>query len=317
MNLPLVSQLSRRDLLRTAAAGAIAAAAGPRLLAAEDDKLKAMWIDAHSHVWSPDTEKWPLANNQTKADLAPPSFTPEELFKLAEPEGVGRVVLIQHHTYHGWDNRYLVDCVKRFPGRLVAVGMIDDTAAGPDAKMRELLPLGVRGIRITPRIRGSAWLEGPGMEAMWKCGAETGQAMCCLIDARDLPAVDAMCAKHPATPVVIDHFARIGADGTIRDADLKALAALARHKKVTVKISAYYALGKKQAPYEDLIPMIRRVLDAYGVERCMWASDCPYQVQGGHNYRDSIALIRDRIAGLSDGDRQWLLRKTAEQVYFA
>src|SRR5438309_8097792 len=54
------------------------------------------YIDAHSHVWSPDVARWPLAGGQTKADLKPLSFTPEELFALAEPEGVGRVVLIQH-----------------------------------------------------------------------------------------------------------------------------------------------------------------------------------------------------------------------------
>ena len=33
-------------------------------------------------------------------------------------------------------------------------------------------------------------------------------------------------------------------------------------------------------------------------------------------FADSIALVRDRLGFLSDGDRQWLLRKTAEQVYF-
>ncbi|WP_345736276.1 hypothetical protein [Prosthecobacter algae] len=27
----------------------------------------------------------------------------------------------------------------------------------------------------------------------------------------------------------------------------------------------------------------------------MWASDCPFQVDPGHTYKDSIALIRDRL----------------------
>jgi predicted TIM-barrel fold metal-dependent hydrolase len=262
-------------------------------------------------------DRWPLANRQTKADLDPPSFTPEELWKLAEPEGVGRAVLIQHHIYHGWDNTYLIDCAERFPGRMVVVGMIDDTRPKPDVAMRELLPKRVRGIRITPRIRGDRWLEGEGMDAMWKCGAETGQAMCCLIDAKDLPGVDAMCQRHPETPVVIDHFARIGVDGTVRDADVAALAGLAKHKRVSVKLSAYYALGKKQPPYEDLAPMIRQLLDAFGPERCMWASDSPYQIQGDNSYAASVALIRDRLDFLSAGDKQHLLTKTAERVYFA
>ena len=106
-------------------------------------------------------------------------------------------------------------------------------------------------------------------------------------------------------------------DGTIRDADVAKLCDLAKHKTVHVKLSAYYALGKKQPPHEELLPMIRRVLDAYGPERCMWASDSPYQVEPPNTYQASIELIRDRLTGISDGDRQWLLRKTAEKVFFA
>ena len=314
-------ELSRRRALQIAAALVATAAAEAPLphsaRGAELDLKMLPLIDAHSHLWSPDLEKWPLANNQTKADLAPPSFTPEELWKVAEPEKVGRAVLIQHHLYHGWDNRYLIDCAKRFPGRFVITGMIDDTQPHPDKVMRDLLPQGVRAVRITPRIRGDKWLEGEGMAAMWRCGAETGQVMACLIDAKDLAGVDAMCKRHPETPVVIDHFARIGVDGEIRKADLDALCALAKHKRAAVKISAYYALGNKKPPYDDLAPMIRRALDAFGPERTMWASDSPYQVQGEHTYAASIALVRDRLDFLSAGDKNWLLTKTAERIYFA
>jgi predicted TIM-barrel fold metal-dependent hydrolase len=236
----------------------------------------------------------------------------------AEPEGVGRVVLIQHHIYHGWNNDYLIDCAGRFPGRFVVVGMVDDTQPRPDARMRALLPKRVKAFRITSWIRGKdQWLEGDGMAAMWRCGAETGQAMCCLINPEDLPAVDAMCAKNPETPVVIDHFARIGVDGTIREADVAALCRLARHKRVHAKLSAYYALGEKRPPYDDLRPMIRRVLDAFSPQRCLWASDSPYQLGGENTYSASIGLIRDRLDGLSADDRAWLLSKTAERVYFA
>jgi predicted TIM-barrel fold metal-dependent hydrolase len=61
--------------------------------------------------------------------------------------------------------------------------------------------------------------------------------------------------------------------------------------------------------------LIRRILDAYGPERLMWASDCPYQVDS-ETYDDSIALVRDRLDFLSAGDKEWLLKKTAERTYF-
>jgi predicted TIM-barrel fold metal-dependent hydrolase len=62
--------------------------------------------------------------------------------------------------------------------------------------------------------------------------------------------------------------------------------------------------------------MIRRLLDAFGSERLMWASDCPYQVEAPHTYEASIALIRDRLDNINDEDRQNILRNTAERVFF-
>ena len=281
------------------------------------DRTSSGWIDAHSHIWTRDVKKFPLAKGQTVADLDPPSFTSEELIQTAAAENVQRAVLIQHHIYHGWDNRYLIHAAERYPGKFKVVGMVDDTEPNPAETMRRLQKRHVSAFRITAWIRGSdKWLDGPGMDAMWKCGADTNQAMCCLIDPRDLSAVDRMCQKHPDTPVVIDHFARIGVDGQIRQADVKQLCALARHQQVYVKVSAYYALGKKQPPYLDLVPMIQQVYEAYGPQRLMWASDSPYQLVDQHTYRASIHLIREGIDFLSSEDRDWLLRKTAEKVYF-
>lgn len=310
-----VRRLDRRQFLKTGAAGAALTLGVTQAVSAAADE--AGWIDAHSHIWSRDLTLAPLANGQTLDDLKPPSFTTEELFRTCEPEGVRQVVLIQHYPYHGWNNDYLIHEAARFPDRLRVVGMLDDTQPGAGQKMRELLQRRVTGFRITPRGRGNEnWLTGDGMQEMWSTGAQTGQAMCCLIGAEELPRVDAMCAKNPGTPVVIDHFARIGVDGEIRKSDVDQLCRLSRHPKTFVKVSAFYALGRKKPPYDDLLPMIRRLLDAYGPERLMWASDSPYQLTEPNSYAASIRLIRDDADFLSTGDRECLLRKTAAAVYF-
>ncbi len=319
--------LSRRQALAGAAAlGAAAlgsAVPAARAWGAPDSAAPAgapegKWIDAHSHIWSTDVEHYPLAGKLTVDDLDPPSFTDVELMAVAAPEGVGRVVLIQHSIFHLFDNSYVVDAARRHPDRFRVVGMIDDRGPDPAAEMRRLLPQKVTGFRITPFIRDvepDAWLDAPGMGRMWQTAADTRQAMCALVDVRHLAAIDRMCARHGDTPVVIDHFGRVGFDGTIRDAEVAQLCRLARHKQVAVKISAFYALGEKKPPHTELVPMIRRLLDAYGVERLMWASDSPYQLQKGNDYASSIALVRDRLDFLSAGDRQALLAATAERVF--
>jgi predicted TIM-barrel fold metal-dependent hydrolase len=313
---------SRRNWLRTAATASGAAALGFPLTRAvaegpNDANRKQTPIDAHVHVWTPDTERYPLSAGYRRDEMKPPSFTPEELFEHARPCGVGRVVLIQM-SFYGFDNSYMLDTIRRFPGVYSGVAVIDDSSPDLANQMRELAKQGVRGFRINPRnLPVDRWLGSDGMQAMWRCGADDGLAMCHLVNPDALAAIDVQCKEFPDTLVVIDHFARIGVDGTIRSHDVDALCRLARHRKTYVKLSAFYALGDKKSPYLDLLPMIRRLLDAFGPERLMWATDCPYQVQEGHNYADSIALIRDRLDGLSPGDRDWLLRRTAEKVFFA
>lgn len=311
---------SRREALQLgtlATASAVVGNAFPSTEAADPFDWKAGYVDGHSHIWSPDLKTWPLANGQTNKDLSPPSFTDEELLKTAEAEGVGRVVLIQHHPYHGYDNSYLLHAAKKHPGRFAVTAQVDETKPHVDVAMKELKAQGVRAFRITSLIRGKdVWLEGDGAALMWKTAAETGQVLSTLINPDDLPAVDRMCKRFPDTTIVIDHFGRLSMDGPPKKEDLQTYLALAKNKKVYCKLSAFYALGHKKQPHDELIPMVRQTIDAYGVERCLWASDAPYQLQGDNSYKSSIALIKDRLPGLSDGDKKHLLRDTALKVYF-
>jgi predicted TIM-barrel fold metal-dependent hydrolase len=288
---------------------------GEQLSAAETEKANTA-IDAHVHVWTPDVKRYSLAKGYAVADMQPPSFTPDELLAQARPAGVGRVVLIQM-SFYGFDNCYMLDAIREYPGVFSGVAVIDEHAADVPNTMRELKARGVRGFRINPAAQlVQKWLGSDGMAQMWKVGAAEGLAMCGLINPEALEPMDRMCEKFPDTTVVIDHFGRVGIDGTIREADVASLCKLARHKNTHVKVSAHYALGKKAAPYTDLGPMIRRLVDAYSPERLMWATDCPYQVQNGHTYRDSIELIRSRLEFLSPADRKCLLETTAERVFF-
>ena len=274
-------------------------------------------IDAHVHVWTPDTEKYSLAEGFLKKNMAPPSFTPEQLFAHCKPEGVTRIVLIQM-SYYQTDNRYMLDMMAAHPGTFSGVAIIDEKAPDVRGRMKALAKQGVRGFRLSPKGRDvEGWLASPGIEEMWKVGGEEGLNMCLLVNPEALGPVAGMCARNPQTPVVIDHFARVGMAGPLSRADLDRLLHLSKYPKVTLKTSAFYALGRKTPPYLDLGPMIKECRDSFGAERLMWASDCPFQVDPGHNYHDSIALIRDRLDFLTRSDKAWMLRKTAEKVFFS
>jgi predicted TIM-barrel fold metal-dependent hydrolase len=287
------------------------------------------FIDAHVHVWTDDTAHYSLGTGWKKEDMKPPRFTPEDLFKHTKAAGVDRVNLIQMSYYYpkdlssdsvnGFDNRYMLDMMAMYPDTFVGTAVIDPLAEAPDRLMGELAKKKVRAFRIHPALSKqppAKWLQPAGYEKMFAAGAKNSQAMSCLIAPDALPEVERMCKKFPDTPVIIDHLCRIGLNGTIEEKDVEALSALAKRERILVKVGAFYALGNKQAPYTDLGPLIQRVVKAFGAKRCMWESDCPFQVSDGHKYQDSIDLIRKKLDVLTDADREWLLWRTAEGFFF-
>ncbi len=303
--------LSRRQFLATSAAALLGTQVSRSATAGSSHA-----IDAHVHVWTPDRKRYPLAAGLGKRAVKPASFTPEQLLAQCRPEGVNRIVLIQPSIYR-FDNRFMLDSIAAHPGVFSGVAVMDENAAEVRGRMKELARQGVRGFRLAYGGPDAAtWLGSPGIKEMWKVAADEGLNICLLINPDALAAVDKMCIAFPRTPVVVDHFARVGQDGIITRAHLDRLLHLSVHPKLTLKTSAFSALGKKTAPYLDLGPMIQECRKYFGAERLMWASDSPFQVSNGHTYHDSIALIRDRLDFLTASDKAWMLGKTAERVFF-
>lgn len=275
------------------------------------------WIDSHVHVWSPDTASYPVRAGTDWNERRPRDFTPETLFRYARPSRVRRFVLIAHQIYYGADNSYMLDTLRRWPDVFRIVGFIDHRGGGVAEEMAELHGHGFVGFRVVPEAgKEASWLRDPGYDAMFRAAARTGQAICPLVRPEALGDLDRMCGEHADTMVVIDHLASVGSGEDIDEGDVQALCSMAAHPRVFVKLSAFYALGAKRQPHDDLAPMIERVVAAFGPRRLMWGSDAPYQVRD-ETYEDSIKLVRDRLGFLSDADRVQILAKTAERVFFS
>ena len=286
--------------------------------------LKGRIIDAHVHVWTPDTDAYPLHADYKKEDMDPASFTAEELFAHCRPSGVERINLIQM-SYYRQDHSYMLDMMEKHPDNFVGTGVLpdvlDNDAQDPAEMMVELgakrcYAFRVRGGYRRTDVDQPNWMSHPKWDTMFATGAKHNLALSFLMNPGDMPELGRMCAKHPDTPVIIDHLARVGGNEPVKDEQVSELCALAQHPNIQMKVGAFYALGDAKSPYTDLLPMIERVVDAYGPERCMWESDCPFQVEPPHQYDDSVALIRDHADFLSSSDKEKILVTTAESFFF-
>ncbi len=273
------------------------------------------YVDAHVHIWTDDFKKYPLAPGFKPQDMAPRVFTYDDILHYAKPNGVNRVVLVQM-SYYGFDNSYMLDAIRRLPKVFRGIAIVDWNSGDVEAKMQELAQHGVRGFRIVPpNVPAETCLQGEGLDRMFRCGAKENLAMCLLISPPAFPAVRKRCENFPDTPIVIDHFGHVGLPGPIVEQDMQALCALARYARVKVKVSAFYAAGNRKPPHLDVAPLVKRVYEAFGPERLMWGSDCPYQVQK-ETYADGISLVRDRLEFLSPADKEWILSRTAQETFF-
>jgi len=161
-----------------------------------------------------------------------------------------------------------------------------------------------------------------GYAEMFETGAAQNLVLSFLAEPSDLPEIDRMCTLYPETPVIIDHLCRIGIDGRFPDEDIRALCDLSRHPNVYIKVGPFQHLGLKVRPYLDVLPLVERVIDAYGPDRCMWESDSPalrpgnYDADPVQDFAASLALIRDHADFLGASDKHQLLQGTAERLFF-
>jgi len=312
--------ISRRDVIKAGMglAGLAGCAVTEKPGRTTDKPDAPGWIDAHVHVWTDDVEKYPLAPQYMGRKMNPVTFTPAELFTHCKPCGVQRINLIQISSY-GTDNRYMLHVMEKYPHTFAGTAVIDVTAPDVADIMRRMSSRRIRAFRIRPALadrKPADWLKPDGYRTMFKVGADLNIAMSCLIGPDALPELDRMCTLFPDTPVIIDHLCRIGVRGQIKQEEVDALCRISRHKRVIIKVGAFYALGKKKPPYDDLLPMIRQVTEAFGPQRCMWETDSPFQITRGGSYEASLALIRDLCDFLSPADKKQILRKTAEAFFF-
>src|SRR5262245_48627345 len=84
-------------------------------------------VDAHMHVWSDQRDRFPFAH-PFDPKVKPPRVagTVEMLVEEMDRSGITHCVLVQV-IYHGWDNRYLAQCLKSHPKRFRGQGLIDPT----------------------------------------------------------------------------------------------------------------------------------------------------------------------------------------------
>jgi L-fuconolactonase len=270
-----------------------------------------MIIDGHLHVWSDDFERFPFAEGVAEKGGA----SVELLNQTMEEAGVDKACIVQP-AYYLYDNRYVADCLRRFPGKFAAIGLLDRHAPDtPDQLQRLVEEDGYAGLRIhLSRPDDPAEWAAPDQDPIWQRAEALGATFIVYGPATLLPAVEPIIARYPGVKVVLDHMGRAPTDEDPPHPVQSIVLNMGKYSNVYVKFTPQLPTSKLPYPHEDTFPTFQRLYEAFGPERLMWGTDFPHVLKAP-GYGPALELFRTHMDFLTEEDKEWLFSKTALSVW--
>lgn len=265
-------RLDRRRMLQCLAAGAAASSARlPCFAAAEERPLI---IDCHAHIYGDDETRYPTIDKPYRPP--PGKGTISHLRREMHGAGVRYVTAVQTSTYYRWDNRFTADSAREHREFMVGICTLDPDDAGSAATLEKYVrDYNVRGMRSIPAQSGR--LDDPGVARLWQAAEKLGIVINVLVNRDMRGQIEELSARCPKLRIVIDHCLNLKAGPDLEPtlADMVALAAL---PNAHAKLSFIPTGSAEEYPCRDMHEPCRKVLEAFGPDRCVWGSDFPCEL---------------------------------------
>ncbi|NKB65439.1 MAG: amidohydrolase family protein [Candidatus Latescibacteria bacterium] len=270
-----------------------------------------MIIDTHLHIWSEDAQRYPFAEGRSGGAGGSVEFLNETMAAA----GVDKAVIVQPIHYL-FDNSYVADSLRRFPGRFAAIGLVDPKAPdAPDQLEKLVRQDGFGGLRIhSSRLDHPSQWAAADQDPLWRRSEELGTCFIVHGPAANLPHLEPIIGRFPQVPVVLDHIGGAPTDEEPPYPLLSHVLDLARFPNVYVKLTPQAHKSSEAFPHADTFAAFQRIYDAFGPERLMWGTNFPGVVKGV-GYGPALEMFRDHVGFLTADDKEWLFHRTAERVW--
>ena len=253
----------------------------------------------------------------THCHASPYWFEPVEvLLDEMTRNDVDRAVLIQARGFY--DNSYLIECKRRFPGRFSVVVIVDTEVPDAPGTLERWVKEGAAGVRLSPTVRS------PGNDplAIWRKASELGIAVSCLGTLEEFASTqfEEVVKEFPELSVVIEHLGGARPGMALPYAEYRKVLGLARYGNTSMKVPGLGEICTRPMPFvqpfpfENVPPFIEMAIDAFGPRRLMWGSDFP-PVASREGYRNAFRFPMEHASFRSDDDREWVFGRTALSVW--
>jgi predicted TIM-barrel fold metal-dependent hydrolase len=278
-------------------------------------------VDCHAHIIDP--ARFPFApvvaaNAGTHAQQPPRGYRPrfgehgtrEEFCAILDQHGIGCGLLVQLSGYET-NNGAILDAVKTYPGRFKAIVVVDPDAS--DTTLEELAAAGAVGARFNlPSYDPAALMRPDAPRLLARLKALGWFAQVFADDAQWAQAAPVL--RESGVRVLIDHM---GVKDIARGLDqpgFQSVLALGREGNAVVKLSGLFRSSRGLSGFEDLDPFVEQLLNAFGIDGCVWGSDWPFtSVPQRPQYGDLLAPLSRWLP--HPADRQRVLAHNPHRLF--
>lgn len=298
-------------------------------------------LDTHAHLISDDWEKYtarPFTPDLPVPDRPSFTVTAERLLALMDEHGVEQACLVQRGHVYGYDNSYILDSARKYPGRFHPVVILDAQDPATPGIYRDMVRndrvAGFRMANSRPWLLDTAWMSSPVAMEVWKACADLGTPLTLIVFDNQLsyvlPLIKLLASRFRELPIVLDHGAmpygisqyevalREQAGETVRlppppdygiDTTISIFADTPNvYFKITeINMERIVKAGVNAAD------LVRRLVREFGPDRLVWGSDMGQSMLW--SYAEKVAMARDAASLLSAEEARSFLHDNAARIY--
>jgi L-fuconolactonase len=243
----------------------------------------------------------------------------ELLLKDMDANGVDKTVLVQT-SFSTWDNEYVAASALKYPDRFVSMGLVDpmdDNNA--EIAVRWMDERGMQGFRFHPQYYSEVdiLLRPENQKMFQEIEKRSG-----IVQIHNRPEhahqFDYVAGKYAGITWLIDHMMYPEPSMGPSYEEYQSVLELAKHPNAMMKISDIHNRSVKEFPFNDMHDVIKRAIDAFEIDRCMWGTGYPgyHRVEHGWlSLEDELRLVREGFDWLTPEERNKYLGENAMKVW--
>ena len=226
-------------------------------------------VDCHNHILDP--LRFPYANDISYRPSGQEIGTLAQHRSTMNAYGVQHALVVGPNSGYGTDNSCLLNALASSNGRYKGIAVVSNNIGYDELLL--LRASGVVGIAFNLTIYGRAYYDD--CESLLRLLSDLDLFVQVQAEHDQIVGLVPMLLRS-GVRILIDHCGRPTPKLGLPQAGFQSVLELGRSGRAAVKLSGYQKFSAKLMPYDDALPFVTALMDAFTLDCCLWASDWPY-----------------------------------------